>query len=100
MKNIISTTGSKILFNINRDRKLTIDTVVPIQVSEPEFKLLKDRLGNQLKVVSIENQNIETKTDTKIEENPDETETKDGEVEDNKEETKESDAGAGDEGIA
>lgn len=53
MKQIISTTGAKILFNLSRDRKLIIDPVIPIEVTIPEFKILDSRLGAQLREVFI-----------------------------------------------
>lgn len=52
MKYIISTIGAAIKFNLSGTRKLVIDTVVPLEVSDPEFSVLKTRLGNQIRSVS------------------------------------------------
>ena len=51
MKYIISTTGEKIKFSINRNRNLVIDTVVPTEVSIAEYELLNTRLGHQIRHV-------------------------------------------------
>lgn len=52
MKYIISTTGEQIIFNLNRDRKLIIDPVVPIEINIAELAILNTRLGAQIRVVS------------------------------------------------
>lgn len=62
MKYITSTTGKKILFNLTSEKKLVIDTVVPIQLAEEEFKILKSRLGGQ-----IHEHNMENETPTTVE---------------------------------
>lgn len=74
MKHITSTTGSKIHFNLNRARNLVIDTIVPIEVSEDELKVLNDRLGFQVRVVSVENQNAAPVTEASMPEAPKEPE--------------------------
>lgn len=52
MKYIISTTGQKILFTLNKDRKFVIDPMIPLEVTEAEYKILDNRLGHQLNVVN------------------------------------------------
>jgi hypothetical protein len=52
-KYILSQTGSKIDFNLNRERQIVIDTIVPIEVSAFEYTVLVQRLGSQIKSVDI-----------------------------------------------
>lgn len=54
MKKILSTTGEPIEFAITSDRKVTIDPVEPIEVSEEDFAILDSRLGAQISVVPSE----------------------------------------------
>lgn len=54
MKKILSTTGEPIEFAITSDRKVTIDPVEPIEVSEEDFAILDARLGAQISVVPEE----------------------------------------------
>lgn len=51
MKYIVSTIGSPIEFMLNKDRKFTFDPIIPTEVSEAEYIILKKRLGVQLKDV-------------------------------------------------
>lgn len=52
MKKILSTTGAPIEFAITGDRKVIIDTVDPIEVSNEDFAIIDSRLGSQVSVVS------------------------------------------------
>ena len=51
MKNIISTTGSKINFVLNQNRSFVFDPTSPIEVTEEEFTVLNKRLGSQLRTI-------------------------------------------------
>lgn len=53
MKYIISKTGEPINFNLTSSRKLIIDTVSPIQVTDEEFIVLNNRLGHQISEVIV-----------------------------------------------
>lgn len=48
MKYITSTTGKKISFAVNGKTKLLIDTVVPIQISDEDYDIVRNRLGGQI----------------------------------------------------
>jgi len=52
-KYIVSTTGSKISFNLSSTRTLVIDPIVPTQVEEMEFRVLESRLGSQIKSIGV-----------------------------------------------
>jgi hypothetical protein len=75
MKYITSTTGSKITFNINANRKIVIDTIVPVQVEDSEFVLLDSRLGSALKLVDINAPAKMNKIDKKEEEDDEDTDS-------------------------
>lgn len=51
MKYIVSTTGEKINFMLDANHKFVFDTIMPTQVDDAQFIVLKKRLGVQLKEV-------------------------------------------------
>lgn len=51
MKYIISTTGSEIEFKLNAERLLTIERVIPMEVTDEEYIILEKRLGSQIQLV-------------------------------------------------
>lgn len=53
MKYISSTTGSIISFSITSIRRVIIDPVIPIQVTDAEYDFLNQRLGNQIKITEM-----------------------------------------------
>lgn len=61
MKYITSTTGEKIPFNLNKDRRLVIEMVIPTEVSDEEYAILYGRLGTAIKDNPM---NSETVSDT------------------------------------
>ncbi len=51
MNNIISTTGKEIEFSLSSTRKITISSENPIEVTNAELTILKDRLGAQITTI-------------------------------------------------
>lgn len=89
MKYITSTTGDKIKFNLTTERKLLIDTIVPIEVSEEEFTSLKSRLGNQILENSMSTEETTPEETPEVKETTPETTTEETTPEVTPEETPE-----------
>ena len=51
MKYILSTTGEKISFMLDKEHKFIFDTIIPTEVTDEQFIVLNKRLGVQLKCV-------------------------------------------------
>lgn len=65
MKYIVSNLKEPIHFALSGTRKLVIETEIPIQVDDIEFKILQKRLGSQIKTVTVTDSSTKTTEETK-----------------------------------
>ena len=65
MKYIVSNLKEPIHFALSGTRNLVIETEIPIQVDDIEFKILQKRLGSQIKTVTVTDSSTKTTEETK-----------------------------------